>query len=417
MKYLKTISSLGILLFIIYLSYDIVQFSLKNQRYQSDYAEINDIKYGLFSINQWKKKLSKIITTEISKFDVSTGEKDQIKPLIEKQLSKLIDNVYEEVAKKNKKSFKGKIKQAFIDTLVDLDDIKKGVPGYADDVIKILEKRATKTEIKGLLLERVEDYFKKTYEKQDTSRLEEIRKEFSADNLNSAKTIIDQKINKISSSVYKRTWTVIVLSILIFLIAFFYRRSLRTADYLILVGTLLALLFSGVTTPMINLEAKISEMSFVLFDQPLSFINQVLYFQSKSVIDVFWIMITHEDLQMKAVGILMISFSILFPLLKLSSSVFYFCDFKNFRKSRIIRFFVLKSGKWSMADVLIIAIFMSYIGLNGVIATQFGKLHSADSEIVLLTTNGTSLQPGFYLFLSYAILALFLTEFLPHEEK
>jgi hypothetical protein len=32
--------------------------------------------------------------------------------------------------------------------------------------------------------------------------------------------------------------------------------------------------------------------------------------------------------------------------------------------------------------------------------------------VVLLTTNGTSLQPGFYLFLTYTLLALFLSELL-----
>ena len=65
-----------------------------------------------------------------------------------------------------------------------------------------------------------------------------------------------------------------------------------------------------------------------------------------------------------------------------------------------------------MTDVMIIAIFMAYIGFNGVISSQFGKLQSAEQEVVLLTTNGTSLQPGFYLFLGYTIMALFLSEFL-----
>ena len=70
-----------------------------------------------------------------------------------------------------------------------------------------------------------------------------------------------------------------------------------------------------------------------------------------------------------------------------------------------------------MADVLIIAIFMAYIGFNGVISSQFGKLEAGGEEIVLLTTNGTSLQPGFYLFLSYTVLALFLSEFLTRKTK
>ena len=70
-----------------------------------------------------------------------------------------------------------------------------------------------------------------------------------------------------------------------------------------------------------------------------------------------------------------------------------------------------------MTDVLIVAIFMAYIGFNGIITSQFGSLNSKDQEMVILTTNGTSLQPGFYIFLTYTILALFLSEFLTRKPK
>lgn len=65
-----------------------------------------------------------------------------------------------------------------------------------------------------------------------------------------------------------------------------------------------------------------------------------------------------------------------------------------------------------MADVMVVAIFMAYIGFNGIITSQLGHLNSNDQELVVITTNGTSLQPGYYLFLSFTMLALFLSEFL-----
>jgi uncharacterized paraquat-inducible protein A len=83
----------------------------------------------------------------------------------------------------------------------------------------------------------------------------------------------------------------------------------------------------------------------------------------------------------------------------------------------VVKFFVLKSGKWSMADVMVVAIFMAYIGFNGIITSQLGHLRSADQEMVILTTNATALQPGFYLFLTYTLLALFLAEFLTRKPQ
>ncbi|WP_257899694.1 paraquat-inducible protein A, partial [Klebsiella pneumoniae] len=114
-------------------------------------------------------------------------------------------------------------------------------------------------------------------------------------------------------------------------------------------------------------------MSFVLLDHPVSFTNQVLYYQSKSILDVFWIMFTHKDVQMKVVGILMVAFSIVFPLLKILFSLVYYYNFRGARENRWVQFFVLQSGKWSMSDVLVVSIFMAYIGFNGMITNQFGK--------------------------------------------
>jgi uncharacterized paraquat-inducible protein A len=132
---------------------------------------------------------------------------------------------------------------------------------------------------------------------------------------------------------------------------------------------------------------------------------------------VFWIMITHADIKMKLVGILLITFSIVFPVLKIISSMGYYFNFRKLRENAVIRFFVLKSGKWSMADVMVVAIFMAYIGFNGIITSQLGHLRSTDQELVILTTNATALQPGFYLFLAYTLLALILTGFLTRKPQ
>ncbi len=70
-----------------------------------------------------------------------------------------------------------------------------------------------------------------------------------------------------------------------------------------------------------------------------------------------------------------------------------------------------------MADVMVIAIFMAYIGFNGIIKSQLDQLSSAAEGLDILTTNGTSLQPGYYLFLTYTLLALFFAEFLVKKSQ
>lgn len=407
---LKTIFYVIVFLIAAVLGQQIISLSKANQLRKQDYADINNIKFGLFSINQWKEKLSLIINAEVSNLDLSEN-KAQIKPVIEAQLNQLIDGVNEKMKDKNKKSVKGKIKQAFINTFVDIKDIKEGIPKYADEIMKLMEKPKTKRKIKGMIQDKVDTYFENTFEEQDMSLIDAIIQRAGATDMESAKVNLNESIAKAQKHIFLLTWILLALGIGIFIFAGL-SSHLPSAQYIILVLILFVLLISGVTVPMIDLEAKISEMSFMLFDHDVKFLNQVLYFQTKSVLDVFWIMVTHADIQMKIVGIMMVVFSVVFPVTKLISSVAYYYNHWKARDNKIIQFFVLKSGKWSMTDVMIIAIFMAYIGFNGVISSQFGKLHSADEEIVLLTTNGTSLQPGFYLFLGYTILALFLSEFL-----
>ena len=394
----------------------IVHLSKQTQYLKQQYAEINNIKYGLFSVNHWKIQLSEIINSEIKDLDIMENRKE-IKPVIEAQLNELIDGVNKKIADKNRKSFKGSLKQAFINTFVDIKDIKEGIPQYADAIIKIMEKPKNKKKLTGVLLDKIEDYFDKTFEVQDLSAVNAIVLETGAKDILEAKLKIDDSIAQNQLQLAKFSWLLIGLSVLVFVISGINCIPLTSLQYLMLVAILFILLFTGVSTPMIDLEAKILEMSFSLFDHQVGFVNQVLYFQSKSVIDVFQLMITHPDIQMKVVGILMVAFSIVFPVLKLISSVGYYYNHWSARDNKLVQFFVLKSGKWSMTDVMIIAIFMAYIGFNGIISSQFGKLHSASDEIVLLTTNGTSLQPGFYLFLAYAILALFLSEFLSGRKQ
>ncbi len=410
MKNLKTIFYTIILLIAAVLGQQIISLSKDNQLRKQDYSDINNIKYGLFSINQWKKQISEIVNSEISGLDLK-GNEATIKPMLETQLNQLIDGVNKKMKAKNEKSVKGKMKQAFINTFVDIDDIKAGIPQYADDIMKLMQKPKAKKNLKGLLQDKVDDYFDNTFEKEDMTKINGIIQRTGAADLESAKIKLNQNIANASDKIFLLTWSLIILSTCLFIFAGF-SQTLPSSQYVILVSILFVLLISGVTVPMIDMEAKISEMSFLLFDHPVKFLNQILYFQTKSVLDVFWIMITHPDLQMKIVGILMVLFSVVFPVTKLISSIVYYYNHWNARDSELVQFFVLKLGKWSMTDVMIIAIFMAYIGFNGVISSQFGKLQSVDEELVLLTTNGTSLQPGFYLFLAYTIMALFLSEFL-----
>jgi len=409
--------SLIIIIASLMLCHQVISNAISNQLDKNDYAELNHVKYGLFSVDEWKRQIYVILAEEIDKLDLSRTDERELRQHIEVLLNTLIDKVYKKIKEENEGSAGGRLKQSIINILVSPEDVKKGIPEYADAIMHEMTKSKTKGQIKTVLNKQLEQYIDQTFDTQDTARLSSIILRTGSSDIISARTKLNRAISDKDGLIFKEAVVLIILSVILFALSGFSKQILTPSQYIPLVLSLIILLITGVTTPMIDMEAKISHMTFVLMGHPIHFENQVLYFQSKSILDVFWIMITHKDIQMKFVGVLLITFSIVFPLLKIASSLGYYYNYRHARANPVIRFFVLKSGKWSMADVMVVAIFMAYIGFNGIISSQFGQLRSAAQEVELLTTNGTALQPGYYLFLTYTLLALFLSGFLSRKPQ
>lgn len=409
MRYLKMIVTFLIFITISGLSYEVIQNSHENQKYKLDYAELNHFKYGLFSVDAWKEQLSTIIVDEIDKLYLTPTNKLTLKKHLEKSLSILIDKVADRIKKSNADS---PMKQTIIENFMDLEEIKKGIPDYASAIMSEMSTSKTENQIKTMLKERIDKYMQVTFDTQDKARKEKIIEKIGYGNEEMAKDDLQKIIDRNHGIISEQAMIIVILAIVLFIIEAFTRGPLIPYHYFILTFTLLVMMMVGVTTPMIDMEAKIAHLSFVLFDHPIVFDNQVLYFQSKSILDVFLVMIKHKEIQMKVVGVLVVGFSVIFPVFKMLSSLAYYYNYCKARQYRLIQFFVEKSGKWSMADVMVVAIFMAYIGFNGIINSQLASMSETSPNLELITTNGTSLQPGYYLFLTYTILAMFLSNFL-----
>src|SRR3989339_218052 len=416
-KLLNLIISLIIIVASIILGYQIISNSISNQKDKTDYAELNDVKYGLFSVEEWKRQINVILAAEINKLYLSRANERKLRKHIEVLLNTLIDKVDKKIREGNLGSAEGWVKQSFINIFISLEDIKKGIPEYADAVINEMTQSKTRGQIKTMLNKQLKQYSNQTFDTQDTSQMSRILLRTDSKDIESARINLDKTISVKHNLISKEAILLIILSVILFALSGFSKQSLAPSRFILLILSLIILLTAGVTTPTIDMDAKISQMSFVLMGHPIRFENQVLYFQSKSILDVFWIMMTHKDTQMKFVGVLLITFSIIIPLLKIASTLVYYYDYHHAREHPAVRFFVLKSGKWSMADVMVVAIFMAYIGFNGIITSQFGQFSSVGQELVLLNTNATSLQPGFYLFLTYTLLALLLSGFLTKKPE
>jgi len=69
--------------------------------------------------------------------------------------------------------------------------------------------------------------------------------------------------------------------------------------------------------------------------------------------------------------VLVILFSVVFPTLKMLALAASLFRPALLRTSRFVKVLAFELSKWSMADVMVLAIFMSFVAFNGVIGSAF----------------------------------------------
>ncbi|HKX56674.1 MAG TPA: paraquat-inducible protein A, partial [Xanthomonadales bacterium] len=306
----------------------------------------------------------------------------------------------------------GRIKESLRGSLMDVDTIKAGIPEYAEQILTELENPETRHDINVFLTGLISDITRTTFGQVDESLREEIlqRNRCSSSITDCKLQINDELVSTDRRALFLAKLTLLCAALMLLLVQ--HRSSPNNRlQWMMLSGGALPLLLCGILTPMIEVEAQISELRFVLMGKPLEFFNEVLYFQSKSILDVVSILMATEAAKTMLVGVLLVTFSIIFPGLKLLASVIYVYRPEFSRNSVVVEFFALKSGKWSMADVMVIAILMSYVGFDGMITSQLKLIASGATTagIEVLTTNGTALQPGFFMFLAFCIYSLLVS--------
>jgi hypothetical protein len=65
-----------------------------------------------------------------------------------------------------------------------------------------------------------------------------------------------------------------------------------------------------------------------------------------------------------------------------------------------------------MADVMVVAIFMSYIGFESILNAQLPHLSVKNDIVQTITTDASSMQIGFILFTTFVLYSMLLSEML-----
>lgn len=408
MKILRHVVLVLILITSGYVAFKTYEQEQKKIQLKQDLIELSKIKYGLFNVDEWKLILAKIMTEKIEDFNLDDSNREEMSAKISTLLTVAIDELEERYYDKKSESFFGILQGGIANLTGTFGKIKEDIPIFTEQILDFLNDEENRVAIQEYLITKLNEYADKTFSATDYSQVLNILDRYNQEDINSTKNYLEVNIQQIESE--SQTYKIILVIIaLAFSLIVVFMKIVKV--YELSIGLIISLifLFLGILLPMIEIDARVSEMTFYLLGEEVEFLDQVLYYKSKSILDVVGLLIMKSRIDLIAVGFLVLTFSVLFPFSKMISSVIYMQNVKS-RTNPFISFMVLKSGKWSMADVMVMAIFMAYIGFDGIISEQLIQLENLTTNLDVLTTNKSNLLFGFYSFTLFVLLSLITSQ-------
>jgi hypothetical protein len=395
-----------------YFGFRLHALSAEQEQIKEDYSMSNNITFGLFSVDQWRDKIAAVVNHQVNDFKMTAEQKKALQAQIEQQLRSLVGKM---VAKINKpqKTLGGKLKKLAFNTMVNTDDIEAQIPAFARTIIDKVNSPASTRRLKDIAGGKIGQLEKQTFDSTSVANVQVTRylyRKYHVSDPVAYNNEINSRLARIRTVTYNYAYA--MLGCLIAALALWWplRKQAHLQTILFIMSLLFAfvLLAVGVTASIIELDARIQSLNFMLLGEKVVFQNQVLFFQSKSLLAIVETLISQSKPDAVVVGALILLFVIVLPVLRLVASGIHIVSSKRFAENKVVRYLAFDSGKWDMSDVMVVGILMTYIGLNGILKSQLSNLNIHNSVLTTVTANNTSLQPGYIIFVGYVIYAFVL---------
>jgi hypothetical protein len=385
---------------------------------RTDLAEITHARYGILSADQWRAIIGPMLNAQVDKLDLK-GQSKSLRPMVERSLYALLDNIKTQMTSPNAKaSGMPGGGNAFLVNMI-IASLRPHVPEYTDVVLRQLAKPATqksfKDSIRGVLADAVRDTFSST----DMTTYNAILKRYGCTQTGTGGAVCEETLGKqieVADTKLTRYYlTVLASAALGFILLMTGKPTLSRSSVVVLMLFCISMLVGGVLSPMLEVEVRVTKLDATLLGTPIEFRDQSLYYRSKTVFEVFQTLIQMDRPEMTLVAVLVILFSVVFPALKMLALAA--CLFRPalLRTNRFVKLLAFELSKWSMADVMVLAVFMSFVAFNGVIGSAWDGLRSMPSiQQVLIPTNASKILPGFYLFVGFCVSSIILSKKLEH---
>jgi hypothetical protein len=416
------IAGLAILLLIeAWCGYQVHGLTEKRKEYKMDYAFVNSVSFGLLSVDVWRDQVVAAASDEIGDFRLSAEQQQDLRKQIDQQLHSLVDQAFQSINKKQK-SIGDKLKKFAVKTLVDPQQVHSEVPGFTKKLMAEITKPASYKRIANIADTALAQLGRKIYDSSLASTrnvMDSIYKKYEATDRASFEKNNATRGNGVKEAAWQYTYGLLGAAALIVLVWLLLRkkRYLQAPLCVISIVAAMLLLVIGVTTTMIEIDARIEKLDLHFLSKAISFQNQDLFFQSQSIMDVINLLIRSGRVDSLIVGMMVLIFAVLFPLVKLVAIAMSAISPNKWAKIENVDYFAFGASKWDMSNVMVVAILMTYIGFNGIVDSTLSTLNINDGSVTSITTNNTTIQPGYIIFIAFVGIVFAISSILHNRIK
>ena len=402
--YFRLAAAAILLLPAIWFSWKTVDGLAARRLIRTDLAEIENARYGILSADQWRTIIGPMLNAQIDQLDFK-GQSKSLRPQVQRALNALLDKMDADKP--------SGIQGMFVSKMI--ASLRPKVPEYTNVVMAQLVNKGTekgfKDSIRGVLANAVANTFGNT----DMSTYNAILHHYGCASGAACEQTLGQQIAAADTQLNRDYLIVLASAALAFILLMIGTPALSRAAVVVLMSFCIAMGVGGVLSPMLEVEVRVTKIDATLLGTPIEFRDQSLYYRSKTVYEVFQTLIHMGRPEMSVVGVLVILFSVVFPTLKMLALAASLFRPTLLRTNRFVKLLAFELSKWSMADVMVLAIFMSFVAFNGVIGSAFDGLRSVPNvQQVLIPTNASKILPGYYLFIGFCVSSILLSRKLQH---
>ena len=185
---------------------------------KKDYSVVNNIRYGLLSVDRWRDAVQAIAVDRIRDFTLTDDDEAALASELTSVINRLVSTA-DSLVQQSGKSLGGKIKKLAINTFVDCDKLHRDAPTFVREAVREMNKPDNRTKMQDLAIKKLDELAAQTGEAgpaPGSAVVSRILGAYHVSNIDAFDRMAEDQINALQSITYRYAY-ILIGSMILFL--------------------------------------------------------------------------------------------------------------------------------------------------------------------------------------------------------